>query len=109
MKLLAVLRKGRPAILLLLLSVSVASVLAFVFSNTTRTLPSVQILPDSGKLPPPHVSMFARWIPATRSWAWLWRLKESILGRPRPVELDTDIIALSDVSESSPLRHSLGQ
>ena len=60
---------------------------------------SVQLLPGDSKIPGQPVSLFARWIPI--SWAWLWRLHDSIRGPLEAILIDVKIIDCTDVSEDA--------
>ena len=57
----------------------------------------VRVLPESYQISSP-IPLFARWVPATPGWAWLWHLKESVCGKIKPVSIDTDIVAVSQMT-----------
>jgi hypothetical protein len=52
------------------------------------------VFSDSYQLPSPPFSLF-RWVPTTPAWYWLWHLREAVCGKIKPVQVDADIIALS--------------
>lgn len=66
--------------------------LALAFRPTRTVLPPVSVFPSSYRFPSPPVSLFARWVPPTPAWAWLWHLKEAIVGKIKPVEIRSDLI-----------------
>ena len=59
-------------------------------------LPPIIVLPSSYANPRQHIPIFARLVPPTKTWAWLWHLKETLFGKVRPVEIRTDIVTLLD-------------
>ena len=52
----------------------------------------VVIMPQLYTIPPQKLSLFNAWVPQTASWAWLWRLKEQLVGRPKAITLTTTFI-----------------
>ena len=60
-------------------------------------LPPIVVLPPSYAAPPQHIPIFARLVPPTKTWAWLWHLKGALFGKVRPVEIRTDIVTVLDL------------
>ena len=58
-------------------------------------LAPVVVFAESYQVPSP-ISLFARWIPTTPGWAWFWHLKEAVCGKIKPVNIETDILAVSN-------------
>ena len=92
---------GRRTLILLLAFAGIVAILLAAFRPATSVLPPVMLFPASYQFPSPPVSLFARWVPPTPAWAWLWHLKEAVLGKIKPVEIDTDIITLSPTLQPS--------
>src|SRR5437667_11828709 len=67
--------------------------------------PPVVIFPGPATYPAQKVPLPDRWIPG--SWGWAWRLKETVLGRPKPITLDAGIIEFTGPTESVLSRLSL--
>jgi len=73
-------RRLRPRTVVL--SLALLGVLLAAFHPSTAVLsPPVTLLPLSYKIVLPPVPWPDAWIPAT--WGWLWRLRDSILGRKK--------------------------
>lgn len=62
--------------------------------------PPILILPRSYAPPPSHIPLFARLVPATKSFAWLWHLKEAVCGKVRPIGIDAQIITLPSLAQT---------
>jgi hypothetical protein len=68
----------------------------------TDTPPAPLVVMDpSYKIPRQKVSLFDRWVPMRPGWGWLWRLKETIVGRRKIITLEGAVWDLSGISESA--------
>jgi hypothetical protein len=52
----------------------------------------VVVMPQPYSMPLQRISLFNKWVPRTASWAWLWRLKEQLIGRPKAIALTTTFV-----------------
>src|SRR4051794_11754647 len=71
-----------------------------------ETLQPIVVLPFPYSIPPQKGPLPDRWIP--RSWGWLWRTKEIILGRPRIVTLQPSVFEFIHPADSLLVDHVLG-
>jgi hypothetical protein len=69
----------------------------------------VLALPQPYQMPPQRVSLFDRCIPATPAWAWLWRLKQTIVGQSKQVNLNASVIQFTNSTEAILARLALSQ
>ena len=72
--------------------------LLFVFRDSPH--PSVRLLPNG--MPPPKVSLFAKWVPF--SWGWAWRLRDwglAVLGQKKTIKVDAAVIDCQSFAEST--------
>ena len=51
----------------------------------------ILVLPQPYHPPARRAASPDRWIPAKPSWAWPWRLREWVFGRPKPIDLSAAI------------------
>lgn len=62
----------------------------------------VEVLPASiakvlGEVfPKPQPTFFERHVPRTAGWAWLWKLREAIFGKPKPFDLTVEMLQFSE-------------
>ena len=49
-----------------------------------------------------------RWIPQTRSWAWVWRVEETVVGQRKPVNVYAEVVSLADPSPATLSSVALG-
>jgi len=49
-----------------------------------------------------------RWIPATRNWAWAWRVEETVFGQRKPVNVYAEVVSLADSSAATLSSLALG-
>lgn len=89
---------------LALLLVVLAIVLA---SRSPVPIAPVIFLSKPYRMSAPSIFALQRWLPITPSWSWLWRLKDSVFGRPKPVDLEVSIFELADSPQSVRSRFSL--
>ena len=76
-------------------------VLALLLVLPSRASRATVSLISPAQLPSHRRPLFARFIPVTPRWAWAWRLKEKILGRPRPVDLDAVVLRFADLPSAT--------
>jgi len=75
-------------------------VVVMVFgSRSTAPVEPVTFLLKPYRMPASRVFPLARWIPHTSSWSWLWRVKDSVFGRPKPVNLQISVIEVADSAQ----------
>jgi hypothetical protein len=63
-------------------------------------LAPVVVMPLPYSIPRQKVSLFDRWVPRQLSWAWLWRLKETVVGRPKVCDLTATVIDFTRSGEA---------
>jgi hypothetical protein len=82
--------------------------LGVVFSHAPPPRP---ILVLAGPYHPParRAAWPSRWIPAKPSWGWLWRLKEWVFGRRKPIDLGVAIYEFKAAPESVLAGLALGE
>jgi hypothetical protein len=78
----------------LILLLVLTGLVAFFRPGDSPLVPVV-VFSEAYQVPSP-ISLFARWIPTTPGWAWVWHLKEAVCGKIKPVNIDTDILTLSN-------------
>jgi hypothetical protein len=83
---------------IVLLSLVLLGVLAAAFYPSTPVLsPPITLLPLSYKIVLPKPRWTEAWIPTT--WGWLWRIHDSILGRPKATLIRIHVFQIdSDMS-----------
>jgi len=64
-------------------------------SSHEANQPRITLLPADYTIPPQKVPLPDRWIP--RSWGWLWRLKEAVLGKAKVVSLNVAACEMDSV------------
>jgi hypothetical protein len=72
---------------------AIALIVIGVILNATHrppTLPPVMLFPPGYRISPQKVPIPDRWIP--RSWSWLWRVKERVLGRPKTITIGASVV-----------------
>ena len=76
--------------------------LVLVLRPAPPALPGARVLalPQPYQMPRQRVSLFDRCIPAKPAWAWLWRLKQAIVGQPKQVNLNASIIEFPNAPEA---------
>ena len=67
----------------------------------------VVLLPMPYSMPPQRVSLFQAWVPRGASWAWLWRLKERIQGRPNTFDVAATLVDFTGSAGSVLTNHPL--
>jgi len=74
----------------------------FLALRPARPVPlaPVVVMPLPYSIPPQKVSLFDRWVPRQPSWAWLWRLKETIAGRPKVCDLAATVFDFTGSGEA---------
>ncbi len=75
-----------------------AGVVAVYFTTrreSAQPLPGVVLLDPNYKIPPGKVTLFERTVPVTKGWAWLWKLREAIVGRKKTFGLSAAIMDVS--------------
>jgi hypothetical protein len=91
-------RPSRRAILLTFCGVlSLVLAIAITIRPHQPPLPPIIVLPSSYTNPRQHIPIFARLVPPTKTWAWLWHIKEALFGKIRPVEIRADIVTLHHI------------
>lgn len=90
------LKPGRLLLYLFLVCCGIA-VAAFALRPRATPLPPILILPPSYAAPPQRMPLFTRLVPPTKTWAWLWRLREAVLGKTPGVQIDAKIFAIPEV------------
>ena len=60
----------------------------------------VVVLPLPYRIPPQKVSLFDRHVPRGTSWAWLWRVKDTIAGRRKVCDLGATIVDFASTADS---------
>jgi hypothetical protein len=63
-------------------------------------LATVSVMPLPYSIPSGKISLFDRWVPRQPSWGWLWRLKETIQGRPKVCDLAATVIDFAASGDS---------
>lgn len=88
----------------------VVACIAFVvvFSHAPPPRP-ILVLPQPYHPPARRAAWPSRWIPVKPSWGWLWRLKEWVLGRPKPIDLVVAIYEFKAAPESVLAGLALGE
>lgn len=61
----------------------------------------IMIMAQPYVIPSPPVGLLDRFMPRTRSWAWLWRLRYAVLGKSPTINLNSSIIDCSDTNLSA--------
>jgi hypothetical protein len=59
------------------------------------------------RIPPEKGSLFDVMIPRRPSWGWVWRLKETVLGRPKTCDLGATVVKFEGSGESFLASHPL--
>lgn len=72
-------------------------------------LPPIVVFPQPYNPPARKASWLERCIPATPAWGWFWHLKERVLGRPKPINLEVTVVELSAQPESALAGFALGE
>ncbi len=92
----------RRRVIILVVMIIVAMSLNFAFRQPAAgPLPKVQILDQGYVMPQPRVSLFDQWVPRRAGWGWLWKLKETVAGKPRQFTLSFTVVDLSTWNESA--------
>ena len=86
-------RVVKPASILVVLVI--VSVCLVSFFRLLPPAPAI-VIPLHNGIPTQKPTLPERWIPPT--WGWLWRLKESVLGRRKVITLNTTIIDCEGLS-----------
>ena len=81
--------------------------LPFLWHREPPSPPPVIVFEKSYTFPQQPISLFARWVPITPGWAWLWHLKEKVCGKIKAIEVRTDIITVAQSSTLSLTASSL--
>jgi len=74
----------------------------FLALRPARPVPvaPVVVMPLPYSIAPQKVSLFDRWVPRQPAWAWLWRLKETVAGRPKVCDLAATVIDFTGSGEA---------
>jgi len=92
------------ACLILLLGASLSLVLR---PAPAAPVAPVIVLPLPYSIPPEKLSLFERWVPQWASWAWLWRLKETITGRRKSCDMRATVVDFAGTGEAFLTNHPL--
>jgi hypothetical protein len=87
----------------LVLALAVVLALAlflFLRPSSVPALAPVALLTNG--FPAYKPTLFERYVPPTRSWAWLWKLRGFVVGTPRPINLNVTILSCSDLTTLPP-------
>src|SRR5262245_60431712 len=93
----AALRRKWRRVALLLLPLVVIGVLLLSVRRRPPAVPAVVVMPLPYKIPAQKVPLPDRWIP--RSWGWLWRLKQRVLGPAKVIQIETAIFELPALAD----------
>jgi hypothetical protein len=67
----------------------------------------VIVMPLPYRIPPQKVSLFERWAPRQPSWNWLWRVKETVVGRRKVCDLGATVVDFAGTGEAFLINHPL--
>ena len=84
-----------------------ASLLLMLRRSEPVPVAPVIVMPLPYTIPRQKVSLFDRWVPRRASWGWLWRLKETLLGRPKVCDLTATVVDFAGSGESFLTSHPL--
>src|SRR5712675_190954 len=87
-------------VLLILLTTLLIGLSRWAFHRPPPPPPAVVVFPLPYQIPSQKIPLPDRWIP--RNWGWAWRLKETALGRAKPITLGAAIFDLSGPEEPAP-------
>jgi len=82
----------------LLILVAVVGGLALLPSEKQ---PQFVVFRQPYKFPVPWRDRVGRWLPATPSWAWVWRLDKAVFGRRKAVNLFAAVVAFAHSSSAN--------
>lgn len=85
--------KARVVYSALMVLLTLSALIVFLRPGSSPVVPVI-VFPKSYAIPS-RIPFFARWVPVGPGWAWLWHLKEAVVGKIKPVNIDTDIMAVS--------------
>jgi hypothetical protein len=68
-------------------------------SNPVPVAPVILMTPPY-RIPAQHLSLFERYVPRRASWGWLWRLEETVMGRPRVCEFTATVVDVTGAGDS---------
>lgn len=97
-------RSRRKVVVLALLLIS-AAIPFFILARPPKVAPFI-VLRQPVQMPRALRDRVTQWIPRKKSWAWAWRLQETVLGRRKPVTIRSQVFSFSSSSPIS--RLSLG-
>ncbi len=83
--------------------------LGLLFSGRPGTAEPLGLLDPSYRPPAQRLSWFSRLVPVTPRWAWLWKLKDGMLGPRQTVNIQSSAFAMADISEPAVDRLALGR
>lgn len=92
---------------IILVAVALVSLYLATRRSGAPAVPAVIVMERNYKIPPQKVSLFARTVPATKSWGWLWKLKEAITGRRKTIYIEAAVLDMSNWDESRTANGSL--
>ncbi|HVM49074.1 MAG TPA: hypothetical protein VMU04_13670 [Candidatus Acidoferrum sp.] len=69
--------------------------------------PPVIVMQMPYSIPRQKLSLFDQYVPRRRSWAWVWRLKETVLGRSKTCQVGATVVDCSGAGESFWAKQSL--
>jgi len=96
------------SLLLLPLLLACVAIGVLVSLRSPKLAPFI-VLHQPFQMPVPLRDRLTRWIPATPSWAWAWRIKEAVFfGHRKPVNVYAEVASLADSSRSTLASLSLG-
>jgi hypothetical protein len=93
--------------IILMLAVTVGIVWFRMSSQDPPPPRPVLIMSQPFAIPVPNVGVLDRVMPRSAGWAWLWRFRYGLFGRPKSISINSKVIDLS--SATSAMAAQLGQ
>src|SRR5882762_6315082 len=96
----------RWVVVLVLLS----GIVITVIISSEQDIPPAPVMVERApyKIPVRKAPFLSRLIPRTQSWAWFWRLKQSIFGKAPSIDIETATYAFTNSTETVLSRVRLG-
>ena len=94
-------------LLLLVLLLTCVAIGIFVSLRSPMPAPFI-VLHQPIHMPVALRDRFNRWIPQTRSWAWVWRVEDAVFGQRKPVNVYAEVVSLADSSPATLSSLALG-
>src|SRR6266576_3830980 len=85
--------------ILILLAILLVALSFWLFHRPPPPSPAIIVFPLPYQIPHTKVPLPDRWIP--RSWGWMWRLKEAVLGRAKPIALGSTVFEVAGQDETA--------